>query len=101
MVEPLSAGGLKVTFAASSRRPEMTSGPGRAEPPRSARDETAHGGTLNDRQREVALVRYTLTKRERGAVVPEVASREHIGPYWERVRVASNTLEPLDTRLLL
>jgi len=57
---------------------------------------------LNDRQRDVALFRYTLireaadvalTKRERGALVREMASREHIGPDGERVRVARNTLD--------
>lgn len=57
---------------------------------------------MNDRQRDVALFRYTLireaadkalTKRERGALVREMASREHIGPDWERVRVARNTLD--------
>ncbi|MDQ6798078.1 MAG: DDE-type integrase/transposase/recombinase, partial [Actinomycetota bacterium] len=57
---------------------------------------------MNDRQRDVALFRYTLireaadvalTKRERGAMVREMASREHIGPDGERVRVARNTLD--------
>lgn len=57
---------------------------------------------MNDRQRDVALFRYTLireaadvalTKRERGALVREMAAREHIGPDWERVRVARNTLD--------
>jgi len=58
--------------------------------------------TLNDRQRDVALFRYSLireaadpalTKRERGELVREVAARDHAGPGGRRVRVARNTLD--------
>src|SRR5437763_11210963 len=73
----------------------MTAGRRWAEPPRSAVDrQRHHGGTLNDRQRDVALFRYTLireaadvalTKRERGELVREMASREHIGPDCNRL----------------
>ncbi len=57
---------------------------------------------MNDRQREVALFRYTLirepadpalTKRERGALVRDLASRHHIGPGGLRIRVARNTID--------
>lgn len=57
---------------------------------------------MNDRQREIALFRYTLvrqaadpalTKRERGALVRDLASRHHVGPDGQRVRVARNTID--------
>jgi putative transposase len=57
---------------------------------------------LNDRQREVALFRYSLireaadpslTKRERGGLVRYLASRDHAGPGGRRVRVARNTID--------
>lgn len=49
---------------------------------------------MNDRQRDVALFRYSLireaadpalTKRERGELVREVAGRDHAGPGGRRV----------------
>ena len=57
---------------------------------------------MNDRQRAIALFRYSLireaadpslTKRERGELVRELAGRDHAGPDGERVRVARNTLD--------
>jgi len=58
--------------------------------------------TVNDHQRDVALFRYSLireaadaslSKAERGALVRELASRDHAGPGGKRVRVARNTLD--------
>lgn len=57
---------------------------------------------MNDRQRDVALFRYSLireaadpalTGRERGELVREVAARDHAGPGGRRVRVARNTVD--------
>jgi putative transposase len=57
---------------------------------------------VNDRQREVALFRYSLireaadaalSKRERGELVRELAARDHAGPGGRRVRVARNTID--------
>ena len=57
---------------------------------------------MNDRQRDVALFRYSLireaadpalSKRERGELVRELASRDHAGPGGRRVRVARNTID--------
>lgn len=57
---------------------------------------------MNDRQRDVALFRYSLireaadaalTKAERGELVREVAARDHAGPGGRRVRVARNTID--------
>lgn len=57
---------------------------------------------MNDRQRAIALFRYSLireaadpslTKRERGELVRELAGRDHAGPDGGRVRVARNTLD--------
>jgi putative transposase len=57
---------------------------------------------VNDRQREVALFRYSLireaadlalSKAERGELVRELAARDHAGPGGRRVRVARNTLD--------
>lgn len=57
---------------------------------------------MNDRQREVALFRYSLireaadpalSKRERGELVRDLASRDHAGPGGRRVRVARNTID--------
>ncbi len=57
---------------------------------------------MNDHQRDVALFRYSLireaadeslTKRERGELVRDLAGRDHAGPAGKRVRVARNTLD--------
>ena len=57
---------------------------------------------MNDRQREVALFRYSLIREaadtelshaERGELVRELASRDHAGPGGRRVRVARNTID--------
>jgi len=57
---------------------------------------------MNDRQREIALFRYSLireaadsslTKRERGYLVRELAGRDHAGPGGQRIRVARNTID--------
>lgn len=57
---------------------------------------------MNDRQREVALFRYSLIREaadpelshaERGELVRELAGRDHAGPGGRRVRVARNTLD--------
>lgn len=57
---------------------------------------------MNDRQRDVALFRYSLireaadpalTKGERGEFVRELAARDHAGPGGRRVRVARNTID--------
>ncbi len=57
---------------------------------------------MNDRQREVALFRYSLIREaadpelshaERGELVREVAARDHTGPGGRRVRVARNTVD--------
>jgi putative transposase len=58
--------------------------------------------SMNDRQREVALFRYSLIQEaadpalshaERGELVRELAGRDHAGPGGRRVRVARNTLD--------
>lgn len=57
---------------------------------------------MNDAQREVALFRYSLvreaadcqlTTRQRGALVRELAGKEHAGPRERRVRVARGTID--------
>ena len=57
---------------------------------------------MEDRPRAVGLFRYSLvaeaadpalTKRQRGELVRDVASRWHLGPAGERVRVSRNTLD--------
>ena len=57
---------------------------------------------MNDRQRAIALFRYSLireaadaslTKRERGELVRDLAGRDHAGPDGGGVRVARNTLD--------
>lgn len=57
---------------------------------------------MNDRQRDVALFRYsliheaadpTLSKRDRGQLVRDLAARDHAGPAGQRVRVARNTID--------
>jgi len=57
---------------------------------------------VNDHQRDIALFRYSLireaadpalSKRERGELVRDLASRDHAGPSGARVRVARNTLD--------
>jgi putative transposase len=57
---------------------------------------------MDDRQREVALFRYSLireaadpalTVADRGALVRALAARDHSGPNGERVRVSRNTLD--------
>jgi putative transposase len=57
---------------------------------------------MNDRQREVALFRYSLIREaadpslshaERGELVRELASRDHAGPGGRRVQVARNTID--------
>ena len=57
---------------------------------------------MNDRQRDVALFRYSLireaaevalSKRERGELVRELAAGDHVGPGGRRVRVARNTID--------
>jgi len=57
---------------------------------------------MNDRQREVALFRYSLIREaadpalshaERGELVRELAGRDHAGPGGRRVRLARNTLD--------
>ena len=57
---------------------------------------------MNDRQREIALFRYSLIREaadpelshaERGELVRELASRDHAGPAGQRVRVARNTID--------
>ncbi len=82
-----------------------TSCPGQppAERPGSGADRHRHlGGAMNDRQKEVALFRYSLireaadsslTKRERGYLVRELAGRDHAGPGGQRIRVARNTID--------
>jgi len=53
-----------------------------------------------DRRRDVALFRYSLVRdlaamrpRERGRAIRELAAREHLTPWGERVRVSRVTLE--------
>jgi putative transposase len=57
---------------------------------------------MNDRQREVALFRYSLIREaadpelshaERGELVRELVSRDHAGPGGRRVRMARNTID--------
>ena len=57
---------------------------------------------MNDAQREVALFRYSLVReaadeqlstRQRGALVRELAGRDHAGPGERRVRVARGTVD--------
>jgi putative transposase len=57
---------------------------------------------MNDRQREVALFRYSLIREaadpalshaERGELVRELAARDHFGPGGRRVRPARNTID--------
>jgi putative transposase len=57
---------------------------------------------MNEVQRDVALFRYSLireaadvslTIRQRGALVRELASREHVGPNDRRIRVTRGTID--------
>lgn len=57
---------------------------------------------MNDKQRDVALFRYSLireaadeslTIRQRGRLVRELAGRDHVGPNDRRVRVARGTID--------
>lgn len=57
---------------------------------------------MNDEQREVALFRYSLireaaddslTTRQRGRLVRELASCDHAGPFGRRVRVSRKTMD--------
>ncbi len=57
---------------------------------------------MNEAQRDVALFRYSLireaadeslTIRQRGALVRELAGREHVGPNGRRLRVGRGTLD--------
>jgi putative transposase len=57
---------------------------------------------MNDAQREVALFRYSLvreaadeslTVRQRGRLVRELAGRDHVGPAGRHVRVARGTID--------
>ena len=57
---------------------------------------------MNEAQREVALFRYSLireaadeslTVRQRGALVRQLAASEHVGPRGRRVRVARGTID--------
>jgi len=57
---------------------------------------------MKDRHRDVALFRYSLIREaadpalspaERGQVVRYLASRDHVGPHGERVRVSRATLD--------
>ena len=57
---------------------------------------------MNEAQRDVALFRYSLireaadeslTTRQRGALVRELAGREHVGPNGRRIRVGRGTLD--------
>ena len=57
---------------------------------------------MHDRHRDIALFRYslireaadpTLTSAERGQLVRYLATREHVGPHGERVRVGRSTLD--------
>jgi putative transposase len=66
------------------------------------RHDTLEASSMNDRQREVALFRYSLIREaadpalshaERGALVRDLAGRDHAGPGGRRVRVARNTID--------
>ena len=57
---------------------------------------------MNDAQREIALFRYSLireaaddslTTRQRGVLVRELAARAHAGPSGKPVRVARGTID--------
>src|ERR1017187_9146502 len=57
---------------------------------------------MNEAQRDVALFRYSLIReaadeslstRQRGQLVRELASREHIGPNDRRIRVGGGTID--------
>ena len=57
---------------------------------------------MNEAQRDVALFRYSLireaadeslTIRQRGRLVRELAGRDHVGPNGRRVRVARGTID--------
>ena len=57
---------------------------------------------MNEAQRDVALFRYSLireaadeslTTRQRGQLVRELASREHVGPKDRRIRVRRGTID--------
>jgi putative transposase len=57
---------------------------------------------VDDRRHAIALFRYSLvreaadpalTTRQRGALVRQLAERDHLGPTGERVRVSRNTLD--------
>ena len=57
---------------------------------------------MNETQRDVALFRYSLireaadeslTVRQRGRLVRELAGRDHAGPNGRRVRVARGTID--------
>ena len=59
-------------------------------------------GGRADRAREIGLFRYalirgaadaSLTTRERGPLVRELAEQEHLGPFGDRVRVSRVTLD--------
>src|SRR5688572_3283613 len=56
----------------------------------------------DERRREIGLFRYALireaadaglTRRERGALVRQLAARDHVGPDGRRVRVSRPTLD--------
>jgi putative transposase len=58
--------------------------------------------STDDRRQAVALFRYSLIReaadpalgaRQRGALVRDLAERDHLGPSGERVRVSRNTLD--------
>jgi len=66
----------------------------------SAREQEAR--VRAERARRVALFRYeliqevidpALSTRQRGALVRELAAREHDGPFGEKIRVARNTID--------
>ena len=57
---------------------------------------------MNDKQRDVALFRYSLireaadeslTIRQRGRLVRELAAQDHAGPNDRRIRVARGTID--------
>ena len=57
---------------------------------------------MEDRARAVGLFRYSLVRqaadpalssRQRGFLVRQLASQEHVGPDGDRVRVSRNTLD--------
>jgi putative transposase len=57
---------------------------------------------MNEAQRDVALFRYslireasdvTLSTRQRGRLVRELANQDHVGPGNRRVRVARGTID--------